>query len=173
MFDDVCLHPRFSIPISLYFYVFQGAGAATCAWLCWRTRPPYTSRTRAPPLSDITSASPTPSAPGPQPPLRSITSDLLLSSERQPLSRCSWARLQISFRSLHIYSVNRGDSKPKQTSDQSTWGSNHHYQPACKVPEACRENTYILLRTHTVLTYTLSWTVTHIHTLVTETESMQ
>lgn len=35
--------------------VSQGAGAVTSVWLCWRIRLLYTSRTRTPRLSDITS----------------------------------------------------------------------------------------------------------------------
>lgn len=59
-----------------------------------------------------------------------------------------------------IYSASGGDSEPKQTSDESKRGSNHHYQSTCKVPLACGQTCNISC-VNTVLARTVSWTVTH------------
>lgn len=71
--EQTCFTAHHS-PASLCLCVPQGAGAVTCAWLCSRIKPPYTSRTKTPLQSDI--ISPAPSAKGsPPPPME--TSDLL------------------------------------------------------------------------------------------------
>lgn len=138
--------------LSHFASVFQGAGAATCAWLCWRTKPPYTSKTRAPPLSDNTVVDSTPFRH--QDPTPNWNVRPPLSPELEARSWCSWAGLQISFRSLSYLQRPKGEggTEPKQTSDQQPRGSNRHYQPACRVPEGCRQ---------TAWTHTFSWTVTH------------
>lgn len=89
--------------------IFQGAGAATCAWLCWRTKPPYTSRTRAPALSDVSTGKSCPLYAGTPPSIKNVRPPL--SPELKALSGCSRARPQISFRSLNIYSVSGGTQK--------------------------------------------------------------
>lgn len=139
----------FTMPHCVVFCFFsQGAGAVTCAWLCWRIKPPYTSRTRAPPLSDIISPTPAPSVPGPHP--RWKTSDLL--------------SVRSSTLCPDVAEPDRRSALEVLISTASVWGSNYHYHP-----EACRQ-------THTYCAYiqcrhTLSPGL--LHTLDTETESMQ
>ena len=107
------------------FFLSQGAGAVTCAWLCWRIKPPYTSRTRAPPLSDIISPTPAPSVPGPHP--RWKTSDLL--------------SVRSSTLCPDVAEPDCRSALEVLISTASVWGSNYHYHP-----EACRQ-------THTYCAY--------------------
>lgn len=112
--------------------VSQGAGAVTCAWLCSRIKPPYTSRTKTPLQSDI--ISPAPSAVGsPPPPME--TSDLLSvwSCRLRPDVADSHRTSALTY--LNIYSDTGGGG-----------GLKYYYQPACKVLMACHQ-------THTYWSY--------------------
>lgn len=103
--DDVSLHPWFLSPASSCLCVSQGAGAVTCVWLCWRIKPPYTSRTRTPLPSDI--ISPAPSLTGPPPPME--TSDLLSVRSSSLCPDVAESDCTSALTYLNIYSVSGGD----------------------------------------------------------------
>lgn len=136
IFLDPCL--------TVLMCIFQGAGAATCAWLCWRTKPPYTSRTRTRALSDFTVASPAPSTPGSHP----RSSDLLSVQSSRLCQDVAEPDCRSAFRSPSIYSVSGGTQNQNRPQI-----SQHGYQnittnlPA-KFPEACRSTrTYCCVNT--------------------------
>lgn len=92
--------------VSLGLCVSQGAGAVICAWLCWRTKPPYTSRTRTPLQSDTSLTSVTPT------PLSTSENTRPVSVELHAPSRCSWIVWQISCNIPYCQGWGRGRSLP-------------------------------------------------------------
>lgn len=103
--------------------VSQGAGAATCAWLCSRTKPPYTSRTRTLLPSDWVGLAP--SVTGSPPPKEGNVRPV--SSALQAPSRCSWVTSQISSNSLNLYSVSGGLKPSLPTYLQSFHQTHTHW----------------------------------------------